>query len=298
MRVRPPLQRAVPVHRQFRAQHHGGVDPQQCRRGPLPSVQRRLAPDRHGESAGAGTAALGPFAHDGTRQQGLGSIRQPGAPQLDFVITVCDNAAGEVCPVWPGQPMTAHWGMPDPAAVRGNDDDRRKAFADASHLLRNRIRSSRACRWRSSTGCRSRSDSMTSDAQRNDRYRSGAPSAAPCTRLVRALADLVGRTVHRRGHRVRPTGAGTVSRARSARNRARQCACRPADLADDRADAAEDRLRRTPSGRRACARHWRHALHQLGGEALLHGAARVAVRPPRVCVVRCRRTSTTAMLPG
>ena len=65
---------------------------------------------------------------------------ESGAPPLDFVITVCDNAAGEVCPVWPGQPMTTHWGVPDPAAVRGTPDAMRKAFSDASRLLRNRIR--------------------------------------------------------------------------------------------------------------------------------------------------------------
>jgi protein-tyrosine-phosphatase len=64
---------------------------------------------------------------------------ESGAPPLDFVITVCDNAAGEVCPVWPGQPMTAHWGVPDPAAVQGNLDEMRKAFSDASRVLRNRI---------------------------------------------------------------------------------------------------------------------------------------------------------------
>ena len=62
------------------------------------------------------------------------------APPLDFVITVCDNAAGEVCPVWPGQPMTAHWGIPDPAAVVGTDEEKRDAFAATSHLLTNRIR--------------------------------------------------------------------------------------------------------------------------------------------------------------
>jgi protein-tyrosine-phosphatase len=62
------------------------------------------------------------------------------APEMDFVITVCDSAAGEVCPVWPGQPMTAHWGVPDPAAVQGNLEAQRKAFREACHILLNRIR--------------------------------------------------------------------------------------------------------------------------------------------------------------
>jgi len=65
---------------------------------------------------------------------------EPGAPLLDFVITVCDNAAGEVCPVWPGKPIRAHWGVPDPAAVGGSPDAMRKAFAEAGHVLGNRIR--------------------------------------------------------------------------------------------------------------------------------------------------------------
>jgi arsenate reductase (thioredoxin) len=62
-----------------------------------------------------------------------------GAPPLDFVITVCDSAAGEVCPIWPGQPMTAHWGMPDPAAVEGTPADIALAFADTYRMLNNRL---------------------------------------------------------------------------------------------------------------------------------------------------------------
>lgn len=64
---------------------------------------------------------------------------KPEAPKLDFVFTVCDNAANEVCPVWPGQPMTAHWGVPDPAAVKGTEEETQKAFRDAFFLLDRRI---------------------------------------------------------------------------------------------------------------------------------------------------------------
>jgi protein-tyrosine-phosphatase len=69
------------------------------------------------------------FARDGN----------PDAPELDFVFTVCDDAAGEVCPYWPGQPMTAHWGLPDPARATGNDAEIGLAFADAYRMLSNRI---------------------------------------------------------------------------------------------------------------------------------------------------------------
>jgi protein-tyrosine-phosphatase len=77
---------------------------------------------------------------DGLASKSWERFAEPEAPQLDFVITVCDNAAGEVCPVWPGQPMTAHWGVPDPAAVHGSPDEMRRAFSDACRLLLNRIR--------------------------------------------------------------------------------------------------------------------------------------------------------------
>ena len=63
----------------------------------------------------------------------------PGAPALDFVFTVCDNAANEVCPIWPGQPMSAHWGLPDPAAVEGSEAERALAFADTMRMLAQRI---------------------------------------------------------------------------------------------------------------------------------------------------------------
>lgn len=64
----------------------------------------------------------------------------PGAPAMDFIITVCDNAAGEVCPVWPGKPVTAHWGFPDPAAVEGSDDEKRAAFKQVFHGISNRVK--------------------------------------------------------------------------------------------------------------------------------------------------------------
>jgi arsenate reductase len=76
---------------------------------------------------------------DGFRSKSWDEFAQPGAPTLDFAFTVCDNAAGEVCPVWPGQPMTAHWGVPDPAAVEGTDAQKAKAFIDVAITLKRRI---------------------------------------------------------------------------------------------------------------------------------------------------------------
>jgi len=94
-------------------------------------------------------AAVNPFAlkvldsldypTDGLRSKNWDEFAAPGAPVMDFVFTVCDNAAAEVCPVWPGQPMTAHWGIEDPAAVEGADIQKEAAFVLAARYLRNRI---------------------------------------------------------------------------------------------------------------------------------------------------------------
>jgi arsenate reductase (thioredoxin) len=79
------------------------------------------------------------FEVGGLHSKNWSEFAQPGAPKLDFVFTVCDTAAAEVCPVWPGQPMTAHWGVPDPAAATGKEAEIRLAFADTFRMLSNRI---------------------------------------------------------------------------------------------------------------------------------------------------------------
>lgn len=76
---------------------------------------------------------------EGLRSKSWDEFAVPGAPELDFVFTVCDNAAGEACPVWPGQPMTAHWGVEDPAAVEGTDAEKRVAFATTLRHMKLRI---------------------------------------------------------------------------------------------------------------------------------------------------------------
>ncbi len=76
---------------------------------------------------------------EGLRSKPWDEFAVPGAPKMDFVFTVCDNAAGETCPVWPGQPMTAHWGIEDPATVDGPEFKQRAAFEDALRFMRNRI---------------------------------------------------------------------------------------------------------------------------------------------------------------
>jgi arsenate reductase len=82
--------------------------------------------------------ALG-YSIENLRSKSWDEFAQPGAPELDFVVTVCDKAAGEMCPLWPGQPVTAHWGFPDPAAVVGTDEMKRAAFAQTLRQMRTRV---------------------------------------------------------------------------------------------------------------------------------------------------------------
>jgi arsenate reductase len=77
---------------------------------------------------------------EGLRSKSWDEFAKPGAPKMDFVITVCDNAAGEVCPIWPGQPMSAHWGFQDPAAFEGADEDKLRLFRTVYHQIANRLR--------------------------------------------------------------------------------------------------------------------------------------------------------------
>jgi arsenate reductase len=99
--------------------------------GSHPSGQPRPEALKQIASAGLSTSGL--------RSKSWDEFAAPGAPKLDFVFTVCDNAASEQCPYWPGQPMTAHWGIPDPASVKGTPDEIARAFRDAFVVLDRRI---------------------------------------------------------------------------------------------------------------------------------------------------------------
>jgi arsenate reductase len=104
----------------------------------------------HAFSAGSHPkGAVNPFAlkvlaayrypTDGFRSKSWDEFAAPDAPQMDFILTVCDSAAGEICPIWPGHPLTAHWGIEDPAAVDGTDVEKERAFNTALRFMRNRI---------------------------------------------------------------------------------------------------------------------------------------------------------------
>ena len=114
-------------------------------------ILRKIGSDRFAAfSAGSHPkGAVNPFAikvldrleypTDGLRSKSWDEFAAPGAPTMDFVFTLCDDAASETCPVWPGQPMTAHWGIEDPAAVEGTDIEKEAAFVTAARYVRNRI---------------------------------------------------------------------------------------------------------------------------------------------------------------
>ena len=113
-------------------------------------INRLGAGKFRGFSAGsAPRGSIHPYALDmlrnqnydvsGLRSKSWDEFAAPGAPRMDFVFTVCDDAASEVCPIWPGQPMTAHWGIPDPSAAAGSEAERRYAFADTHRMLYQRI---------------------------------------------------------------------------------------------------------------------------------------------------------------
>ena len=115
------------------------------------SILRKIGSDRFAAfSAGSHPkGAVNPFAikvlerleypTDGLRSKSWDEFAAPGAPTMDFVFTLCDDAARETCPVWPGQPMTAHWGIEDPAAVEGTDIQKEAAFVTAARYVRNRV---------------------------------------------------------------------------------------------------------------------------------------------------------------
>jgi arsenate reductase (thioredoxin) len=119
------FQRAVSLHRQFGTQHFGGV-PAQSKGAIHPCALKLL----HSLE----------LPTEGLRSKSWNEFAEPSAPVMDFVFTVCDQAAGEVCPMWPVQPITAHWGTPDPAAVDGSDVEQWQAFRDTFRALENRIK--------------------------------------------------------------------------------------------------------------------------------------------------------------
>jgi protein-tyrosine-phosphatase len=133
------LQRSLPLYRQLRPQHPGG------------SLLRKWGARRfNAYSAGSfpkGTVhplalkLLGSIGlpTDRLRSKSWAEFAAPGAPEMNFIFTVCDQAAGEVCPIWPGHPISAHWGMPDPAAAEGTEEQRLAAFRETLRVLQNRI---------------------------------------------------------------------------------------------------------------------------------------------------------------
>ena len=266
--------------------------------GQLPRLQRRQPSHGRGQPARARTAAAMPARHDGPAQEELGRVR--ASPTRRSSISSSPSATtpparSARCGRASRSPRTGAFA--DPAAATGSDDRRSQAFRDA---LPHAQAAHRAVYWRcrspSSTGWRidhRRLKENRPQRRRNDNGEGGLGHVR-----VRTLSDPVGRAVHRGRHRARPSAAAGVPGDRRRRDRPGQSAGRAADLADDHADAGEDRLRRAAPGARALARHRRHAVRQLGGEAVLDGAARLAVHRPSVPRPICRRTRSTATSPA
>jgi arsenate reductase len=133
------LQRAFSVYGKFGALHHGRGHHESQGRAPFHRLQRWQPPTGSVRVEALSQLEALHLPTAGLRSKSWDEFARSGAPPMNFVFTVCDNAANEVCPVWPGQPVTAHWCIPDPAAVKGAEEQVRKAFREAFLLLDRRI---------------------------------------------------------------------------------------------------------------------------------------------------------------
>ena len=242
----------------------------------------------------------------GARSKPWDEFTGEGAPELDFVFTVCDNAAGEVCPVWPGQPMTAHWGIEDPAAVEGTDMEKERAFVAgvppfarpyfpihgaAAREPRQDVADQSPARNRRAR--RRRASPAKGELIMSEATTTAGASGGGSVRdeFIRTLSHAVGRALHRRRNRARASSPRRVPRDWRGDRGASQFAGRRAGLADDHSDAAQDRPRGAKGSDQALARRRRDGRRQLAGEAVLDGAAGLAVRRASVPAVPARRST-------